>query len=149
MLQWLVENLLPWSIVDDDEIGIFLRRGKYKTALEAGAYFTIPCWDSVRTVTRTLQTLNLADQYITIDNKAVLLSVCISYSVMDAHKALMEVEDYEDLIGNVTMERIVELNADTERVYAEMVHEAESWGVEIHSVSITSKAPCRVFRLVN
>ena len=149
MIQWLIENLLPWSIVDEDEIGIFLRRGKYVKSLTAGVYFTIPCWDSVRTVTKTLQTFNLEDQYITVDDKAILLSVCITYSVENARKALMEVEDYEAQIGNATMERMVERKADTEQVFAEISDEAEHWGVAVHSVVITNKAPCQVVRVVN
>lgn len=148
MVQWIIENLLPWSIVDEDEIGIFLRRGKYVKTLTAGVYFTIPCWDSVRTVTKALQTLNLEDQYITIGGQATLLSICITYSVEDAHKALMEVEDYEEQLGNATMERMMELK-DVNDVCDEMIAEAEKWGISVHSVAIINQAPCRVFRVVN
>ena len=148
MLTWIVDNLLPFSVVDEDEIGVFLRGGRFTRTLTKGVYFTIPLYDSVRTVNKNPTPLELTDQAITIKGRAMMVSVYVKYIINDAYKALLESENYEELLGNEALALVQELSGDMLEVLDELTEEASAWGIEIEDVRLNQKAPCRVFKVV-
>ena len=148
MIQWIVENLLPITIVNPDEQGIVIRRGRYIRTVDSGVYWSFPLVDEVQTITVTPQVIDLPDQVIEIEGKPYVVSVSVEYSVEDAKKAMLEVQDYDAAVINRTMELVLKHEGDCEAVEDEISTIAEGWGLIVSNVHLNQKSPCRVIRLV-
>ena len=148
MIKWIVDNLLPFTVVNPDEQGVVIRRGRYVRTVDAGVYWTTPLIDEIQTITVTPQVIDLPDQVIEIKQNPHVISVSVEYSVEDAKKAMLEVQDYDEAIQNRTMELVLKHEADMESVEDEISTVAEKWGLIVSNVCLNQKAPCRVIRLV-
>ncbi len=153
MLQWIVENLLPFKIIDQDELGVFLRGGVFKKSLEPGCYFTWPYYDSVTAIKVTLQVKDLPNQDITVDGKSYSVSGSITYFVENPRKAILEVYDFDTALVNKALEVVCNAKNKTQRgmtieVFRELDKVCEQWGVAVTNFQFNRFVPCRVIRLI-
>lgn len=149
MIQWLVDNLLPITIVAPDEQGLIIRRGQYIRTVDPGLYWTFPLVDEVQTITVTPQVVDLPDQVIEIQGKPYAVSVSVEYWVENAKKAMLHVQDYDEAIQNRTMELVLKYEANMVLVEDEISTIAEKWGLVVSNIHLNQKASCRVFRLIS
>lgn len=153
MLQWIVENLLPLDIVDQDEMGVFLRGGRFKKNVEPGCYFTWPYYDSITVVKVTTQIKDLPNQDITISGKSYSVSGSITYFIEDARKAILDVYDFDVALVNKALEVICNATERTQKkltdeVFEELDKACEAWGIAVTNFQFNRFVPCRVIRLI-
>jgi regulator of protease activity HflC (stomatin/prohibitin superfamily) len=144
IIAWIKENLLPFQIVDDSQLAIRLRFGKYVKTLKPGCHWFFPLFSDISWIDVKTQDVDLANISIT-DEEGNTFSVsgCIVYSVKDPKKALLDVQDYEDTLCN----RVNCLIADAiyeckdkpeieEEVMKNIVKVASKWGLKVTGFSL-------------
>lgn len=144
MIKWIVENLLPITVVWEDELGVLLRRGKFVRQLSPGCYWTVPIIDEVRTIQVIPQILDLPDQTITIDGAPYSVSGSITYHIDNAYRALLCVQNEERALSCLAREVILEHEADMDKVYEALDNEVDDWGIVVTKAKLNKKVPCLV-----
>lgn len=154
------ERLMPFFIVNHYDSAIVLRFGKF-TGKEygAGIHWKIPLADSVNEVRKTTTTLNVRPQSLTTKcGRAIVISAVIKYSIQDATKFILDVENAADAIGDISQGKIKAIVAsktweelqtlkDVE-LKNKIKDEAAYFGVKISFVTITDLAQIKTLRLI-
>src|SRR3989339_1248083 len=84
------------KIVQQQERGIVLRLGKYKSIAEPGLNLVIPYIESMIKVDMRERVINVEPQkVITKDNVSVIVDAVIYYKIVDPVKAEFEVENFQ------------------------------------------------------
>lgn len=139
-------------IVQQYEQAVVLRLGRYTRSLEPGIHFVIPIIDSVRKIDMRVRVQNVENQdIITKDSVPVTLNAVVYYQVVNAQKALLEVEDYRKAtstlaqtilrsnLGAHTMsEMLTEQKKLDDLLRKELDQATEPWGIKITGVEIRS-----------
>jgi regulator of protease activity HflC (stomatin/prohibitin superfamily) len=156
----LWDSLLPWTIVDPWERGIRVRLGKWVKKVGPGPHFTLPFIDQVHTINVKRQVVDLPDQSVeTSDRIPMLVSGSVTYSIRQAHRIFLDVQDHDDsLIAEVMIELSEWVN---KHVYDEITIERMveacfpaarqigfRWGCEVERLGINSLSKHRVYRLL-
>ena len=108
MKEWILANLLPFGIVNENEMGVEMRGGKYHATLNPGIYWVTPLVNEIMTIETRMQVLDTPNIRVT-DPTGTTWSVsgCISYFVEDAKKALLDIQDYDDALMAKVMSLVV------------------------------------------
>lgn len=124
--------------------------GKYTGMMEPGWRLVIPIIQSYRRVDIRTKAVDVPDQEaITKDNVSTRISAVIYYKVIDASKAILEVEDYffavhqmaqttmRNVVGEVELNDLL-ANRDkiAQRIRDIVVETSTSWGLEVLSVEL-------------
>ncbi len=159
IINWLL-NLSFFSIIFEDEAGVFLRGGRYTRTLDAGFYWKWPLYDNIEKTTITEQTIDLPNQSVeTADGVPMAVSGTLRYTIVDAKKALLEVRDYDESLQNIGLKSIAGYIARTNRpdlifsqlekeVSDELKLEADDWGLDIIEFNLTDLVKHRIYRLM-
>ena len=103
-LEKAVRILPRFMAVFPYERGVFLRMGKCKRTLEPGLYFCMPIIDEIQKLDVTPQVINLPNQSITTkEGKTLAVSGAVEYSICDPQKALLEVQNFDASLQNLSM----------------------------------------------
>ncbi|MHC4152424.1 MAG: SPFH domain-containing protein [Planctomycetota bacterium] len=150
-----------FAVVFPNEGGVFLRMGKYKKTLGPGLYFCFPIIDEVLKLDITTQVINLPNQSMTTrDAKAIAISGAIEYSIYDPRKALLDVQNFDASLQNLSMGIIgvfikertyqdcIKVNGLEGKVIEGIKDRAEEWGLKVKRFWITDMARHRVYRLM-
>ena len=148
----LILVLLLASIrqIDEYERGIKFVFGKFKKVLEPGWHVIIPIFEKYQKIDIRVKVVDVPEQdAITKDNVSIKINAVIYYSIFDAKKAMLSVENcyyavtqlaqttMRNLVGSVTLD---ELLTDRERISNEIctiVDKAtDEWGVKILNVEL-------------
>ena len=138
------------KIVAQWERMIVLRLGRFQAAAEPGLRLLIPIFDTAMFVDMRVQTVPIAQQQaITQDNIPVVVNGVIFFRVVDAQKALIDVQDYRsaiwrlaqatlrDVAGKLTLD---ELLSHQDRLEAEIARNIEgasrSWGLLVEAIKL-------------
>ena len=161
LIEKLVSFLPRIAFVYPNEGGVFLRLGRYKKTICSGWYFLLPYIDQVDKLDITTQVINLPNQsIITKDSQVVAVSGAIEYSINDARKALLCIQDYDISLQNLAMGTIAHyLNrkdyvecTDIGGLEAEVLKalrkRVQDWGLYITKFWITDFAKHKVYRLM-
>ncbi len=148
----LVAILLPQivKILREYERAVVFRLGKLYKVKGPGLIFLIPFIDKIERVDMRVLTINVDKQeVITKDNVTVNVDAITFFRVMDAEKAIVEVEQYiyaTSRIAQTTLRSIVgqveldELLAEREKVnkqIQEIIDEhTDPWGIKVVSVEV-------------
>jgi regulator of protease activity HflC (stomatin/prohibitin superfamily) len=142
--------LISIKQINQYERGIKFSFGKYTGMMEPGWRLVIPIIQGYRRVDIRTKAVDVPDQEaITKDNVSAHISAVIYYKVVDASKAVLEVEDFYFAIhqlAQTTMRNVVgsveldELLAHRDKValnIKEVIrHQAGDWGLEVASVEL-------------
>jgi regulator of protease activity HflC (stomatin/prohibitin superfamily) len=144
-----------------NEGGVFLRMGKYKKTLRPGLYFCFPIVDEIQKLDITPQVINLPNQSVTTkDTKTIAVSGAVEYSIYDPQKALLEVQNFDvslqnlsmGIIGNYIKQRTyrdcIKLDGLEKEVVKGIRKKASDWGLKVIRFWITDMAQHRVYRLM-
>jgi|10_taG_2_1085330.scaffolds.fasta_scaffold00153_44 hypothetical protein len=150
------------AIVDEYEKAIVLQMGKYRRTLGPGWWFHCPFGiDDIATESVVPQTLNLSTQTLTsADKREVVLSGIIKYTMHDIKKAVLGVDDAEEMLGDdalgVISEYVEEANWSevctpefSRRCFKRIRKEAFRYGLKVSSFRFSNKSTSRTFRLIN
>lgn len=161
--QWLItiiDSLRFWYFVDQDEIGVLLRCGKYRKSLTPGGYYVFPIIDTIRTQKSSICVVNLPNQSIISKHKTIwAASGVVRYRIIDAKIATLEIYDIDAAIQNVTMECIAQemyafdektpLGFTNKSIQKRITDETQTFGIEIISFNLTDLVPHKVYRLLS
>lgn len=150
LLPLLVLLLASIKQINQYERGIKFSFGKYTGMLEPGWRLVFPIIQSYQKVDIRTKAVDVPDQEaITKDNVSASISAVIYYKVVNAEKAVLEVQDFFFAIhqlAQTTMRNVigeVELNdllanrdAIAQRIKEIVGETTESWGLEVLSVEL-------------
>lgn len=159
MLLHLWGDLKPAYIIREYEGSVLLRLGKYKRTDKPGLHFKIPFIDEVMVTSKAITTATPSAQSIrTKDKYKVVISVVVKYSIKDVKPYLLEIEDRDDVLADVTQGAVREVvkvtklddlhNADN-KIKKKVRKEVGKYGFKIHDLTIVDDAPIDTMRLMH
>lgn len=149
--------------VDEYERGIRFVRGKFQKILNPGWHIIFPIFQKYKKIDIRVKVVDVPEQdAITKDNVSIKINAVIYFSIFDAKKAMLSVQNcnyavtqlaqttMRNLVGSVTLD---ELLTDRERISNEIcsiVDKAtDEWGVAIQNVELKDIAlPTEMQRVI-
>ena len=140
--------------VDEYERGVKFRFGKYKKIVEPGWRLVLPIIESMKKIDVRTKAVDVPEQdAITKDNVSIRINAVLYYSIFDAAKVIISVENYKFAVGQLaqtTMRNAVgavtldELLAQRDRISEEIckiIDEAtDPWGIKVENVELKDVA---------
>lgn len=137
-------------IVNQYERGVMLTLGKFTGVREPGINIIIPIIQKMTKVDIRTKAESVPDQNaITRDNVTVNVNAVLYYKIVDASKAILEVESYRfavsqyaqttmrNLIGEVTLDELLSKRDELADRIAEMVgKDVGAWGILVQNVEL-------------
>ena len=149
---WLLVLLLPVVIrqVNQYERGILLTMGKYTATYNPGWKIVIPVFQRLIKVDIRVKAVDVPDQEaITKDNIPIRINAVIYYKILDASKAVLEVEDFfyavsqlaqttmRNAVGEVTLDELLSNKKEiSERIKKIVDAASDPWGIDVQSVEL-------------
>lgn len=164
IMNWLEATIAYFRflfVIDQYDMGVVLRFGKYSRTVGPGLHFIVPFGieESLEdTVVRT--TSYLDTQTVTsIDGKSVNISAILVYKIGNIKRWLLEVDDAEDALHDMTYGIISELAEN--KAWAEIMRpafmdevtrmvqdEAITWGARVEAVKLADRVQSKSLRLM-
>ena len=150
----------PWAIIDQWELGLRVRAGKYLKELNPGLRVSLPFIDTILTEPSTLQTTNLTAQtVITLDGINTSGGGVIYYHVRCLKQLWLSVHDHDEALANLALtacaDQIAERNFTECRkevieraAQRKLRHTAKKWGIHIDSFELTDLCESTVYRVM-
>lgn len=146
----LVVVLLSIRQINEYERGILFTFGKFTSIMQPGWRLVLPIIQSYQKIDIRTKAVNVPEQEaITKDNVSTRISAVIYYKIVDASKALLEVENFYfaiDQLAQTTMRNIVgEVELDALLANRESIAKrirdiiegmASNWGLDVASVEL-------------
>ncbi len=136
--------------IDQYERGIMLTLGRYSGTKEPGWRIVLPVFQRMIKVDMRVKAVDVPDQRaITRDNVAVTVNAVIYYRVLEAEKAILEVEDFRyaisqyaqttmrNIVGEVSLDELL-ANRDklADRIREIVDRETDAWGLKVNNVEL-------------
>lgn len=151
--------ILPWIIgfliitvrqVNQYERGVRLARGKFSGISNPGWTIVVPILQSMKKVDIRIKAVDVPDQEaITRDNVSCRINAVIYYKVVDAGRAVLEVENFwsaisqlaqttmRNIVGELTLDELLSQRDQAANRILEIVEaNAKSWGLEVMNVEL-------------
>lgn len=136
--------------INQYERGVLLTMGRYSRTWEPGWKILIPIFQRLLKVDIRVKAVDVADQEaISKDNIPIRINAVIYYRVMDAAKAVLEVEDFfyavsqlaqttmRNAVGEVTLDELLAKKKDVSEGIKRTVDRAsDAWGIDVQSVEL-------------
>ncbi len=136
--------------IDQYERGVLLTMGKYSKTWQPGWKLIIPVFQRVIKVDVRVKAVDVPDQEaITRDNIPIRINAVIYYRIMDAAKAVIEVEDFfnavsqlaqttmRNAVGEVTLDELLARKQQVSETIKKVVDRvSDAWGVDVQSVEL-------------
>jgi len=143
------------KIVQQQERGIILRLGKYKSIADPGLNLVIPYIETMIKVDMRERVINVEPQkVITQDNVSVVVDAVIYYKIVDPVKAEFEVEDFgnaattlaqtnlRNIVGDKTLDETLTARDHINTNLRVVLDEATNgWGVKVTRVEVQKIDP--------
>lgn len=154
-----IEDILPLTIVNQWEMGVHLRFGKYYRVVQPGLVLKIPFIDKILKTEVITQTVHLQPQTLTtLDEKSIVLKSIIRYHVHDVKKFLLNVMHASDVLVDTTQGIIRDIVEGTnwedlyevnETLKSEVANVVKDWGITIERVTLTDLGIVRTYRIMS
>lgn len=154
-----IGDVLPFTVVNQWERGVYLRLGKFQRTVTSGIVFKIPFVDKILTTEVITQTVGLEPQTLTtLDEKSIVLKSIVRYHVHDVRKYLLSVMHASDVLVDTTQGIIRDIVEGTnwedlyevnEPLRKEVMKVVEGWGITIEKVTLTDLGIVRTYRIMS
>ena len=154
----LGQDILPFTIVNQWEGGVYLRFGKYRREVPPGIVFKIPFFDKIWTVEVMTQTVNLQPQTLTTqDNKTIVLKSIIRFHIQSTKKYLLGVSHASDVLVDTTQGIIRDIVEKTNWndlvdvnsvITSEVINIVKKWGIAVEKVTLTDLGIIKTYRIM-
>ncbi len=139
-----------FKVVNQYERGVRFTFGRFDRVMEPGLQTVIPFIQSWERVDMRVKAVDVPKQEsITRDNVTVSINAVIYYRVMDAQKAIIEVERYmyavkqlaqttmRNVVGRVDLDELLARRDKIAKQIREIIDEqTDPWGIDVHSVEL-------------
>ncbi len=136
--------------VNQYERGVKFTMGRFTEMVEPGWRIIIPIFQGMTKVDMRLKAVDVLDQRtITKDNIAVNVNAVLYYKVVDASKAILEVQYYQStveqyaqttmrsVVGEVTLDELLQGREKiAERIQSIVESTAAAWGLDVENVEL-------------
>lgn len=136
--------------INQYERGVKFTFGKFTSIMEPGWRLVWPIIQGYQKVDIRTKAVDVPDQNaITRDNVVVRVNAVIYYKVVDANKAVIEVEDYQyaisqyaqttmrNIVGEVTLDELLSSRDKiAERIREIVDKETDAWGLKVQNVEL-------------
>ncbi len=144
--------VLAWIIrqVNQYERGVKFTMGRFTGIVEPGWRIIIPIFQSMTKVDMRLKAVDVLDQRtITKDNISVNVNAVLYYRVVDASKAILQVQYYQNaveqyaqttmrsVVGEVTLDELLQGREKiAEHIQSIVESTASAWGLDVENVEL-------------
>jgi len=132
------------------ERGIMFTMGKFTGIKKPGWRIIIPIFQSMRKVDIRTKVVDVPDQeVITRDNIPVSVNAVVNYKIVDAGKAVLEVENFyyaisqlaqttmRNAVGEQTLDDLLSKRAEiAERIKVELDKKTDKWGIDVENLEL-------------
>ncbi len=146
----LLVILISLRQVNQYQKGVMFTMGRYTGMKDAGWRIVIPIFQSMIRVDLRVKAVDVPEQKaITKDNISVGVNAVIYYKVVDASKAILEVENFfyavsqlaqttmRNVVGEVELDQLLgERNTISERIQKIVDEATDPWGVKVDNVEL-------------
>ncbi len=140
--------------VDQYERGVMFTMGKFSGIKGPGWKLVVPVFQRIEKVDMRVKAVDVPNQKaITKDNISVEVNAVIYYSVADAGKAILKVEDYfhavsqlaqttmRNIVGEVELDELLgERDKVSERIRQIVDEASDAWGIKVDNVELKDVA---------
>jgi regulator of protease activity HflC (stomatin/prohibitin superfamily) len=153
-----IYDILPFKIVDQWEMGVHLRTGKFFKVVTPGLNWKIPFFDKIWVTPVITQTVNLSPQTLTTaDDRSIVLTSIVRYHVFNVQSFLLNVMHANDVLVDMTqgiIRDIVEttnwndLVDLTDIVTPAVNDEVIKWGIKVEAVKFPDLGEIKTYRII-
>ena len=136
--------------IDQYEKGLMFTLGKFTGEKQPGWRLVIPVIQKLQKVDIRVKAVDVPDQeVITRDNIPVSINAVVYYKVVDAEKAILEVENFfyavsqlaqtsmRNSVGEKTLDELLQKRAEiAEQIKLELDAKTDPWGIDIQSLEL-------------
>lgn len=136
--------------VDQYERGILFHYGKFYKILDPGWHVILPIFYSMKKVDIRTKTVDVPEQEaITKDNISIKINAVLYYSIFDAAKALLNVENFNyavaqlaqttmrNIVGSVSLDELLTEREKLSTQICAIVDQAtDPWGIKVENVEL-------------
>jgi len=136
--------------VNQWERGVVFTMGRYSYIMEPGWRLLAPVFQTFKKVDVRIKAVDVPDQKaITRDNVSVTVNAVIYYKVIDASKAIIEVENFyyaisqyaqttmRNIVGEVTLDELLaQRDKIADRIREIVEKETNDWGIQVNNVEL-------------
>lgn len=140
--------------ISEYERGVKFTCGKFTKIMEPGWRLVFPIFQSYKKIDIRTKVIDVPEQeVITKDNVSVKINAVIYYSIFDASKALLGVENFHyavsqlaqttmrNIVGSVTLDELLTGREKISLEICKIVDEAtDSWGIKVQNVELKDVA---------
>lgn len=136
--------------VNQYERGVMLTLGRYTGTVDPGWRIVIPVFQRMIKVDLRTKAVDVPDQkVITKDNVSASINAVIYYKVVDASKAVLEVEDFfhamsqlaqttmRNIVGSAELDEVLSKREELSNRIREIIdEESDAWGIKVENVEL-------------
>jgi len=136
--------------INQYERGVVLVMGKFQSVWNPGWKIIIPIFQRLIKVDVRVKAVDVPDQEaITKDNIPIKINAVIYYKVLDARKAVIEVENFffavsqlaqttmRNAVGEVTLDQLLQGKQEvSQRIRAQVDESSNAWGIDVQAVEL-------------
>lgn len=136
--------------INQYERGVMFTLGKYTGTKSPGWRIVIPIIQSMHKVDIRTKAVDVPDQeVITKDNIPVSINAVVYYKIMDASKAVLEVENFyyaisqlaqttmRNAVGEKTLDELLQKRAEiAEKIKTELDSKTDKWGIDVEALEL-------------
>ncbi|MFT7557592.1 MAG: regulator of protease activity HflC (stomatin/prohibitin superfamily) [Planctomycetota bacterium] len=156
---WIVIGIIfVWMTflrqVNEYQRGVMFTMGRFTGIKEAGWRLVVPVFQQLQKVDMRVKAVDVPDQKaITKDNISVSVNAVIYYKVVDAGRAILEVENYfhavsqlaqttmRNIVGEVELDQLLSERDSVSNRIREIVDKAsDEWGIQVDNVELKDVA---------
>lgn len=150
----LVVLIISVKQVEEYERGLKFSRGKFIKILNPGWHIILPIFQSFKKVDVRTKVIDVPEQdTITKDNVSIKINAVIYYSIFDATKSVLSVENYNyavsqlaqttmrNIVGSVTLDELLTERESISTDICSIVDKAtDDWGIKVLNVELKDVA---------
>lgn len=136
--------------IDEYERGVKFRLGRYCKIVKPGWRLVLPIFESMKKVDIRTKAVDVPEQdAITKDNVSIRINAVLYYSIFDASKVIISVENYKyavsqlaqttmrNAVGAVTLDELLAQRDKISEEICKMIDEAtDPWGIKVENVEL-------------
>lgn len=136
--------------INQYERGLLFTMGRFTRIINPGWRIVVPIFQSIKKVDMRVKAVDVPDQKaITKDNISVTVNAVIYYKVVDAAKAILEVENFfyavsqlaqttmRNVVGEVELDELLsQRNTISEKIQKIVDEASDPWGIKVDNVEL-------------
>ncbi len=160
----VIKEIWGWfewlTFIDEWEEAVVLQTGRFRRVLKPGWWLIVPfAIDEVFTMNVKPSAMELDEQALTTsDDKDIVVKGVLMWSIFDIRKAICDVEDVEETLGDIALGIVQDMVETREWAYIKTAEcrreikkaiqvQARKWGITVSTFKFQSIVRARTFKV--